>query len=806
MYVDKDDEDNDNDERIYAAYYNDGDDVEPITAVDVQDSDMDSDQVDRLYSQIYHEMCDETDIPVSASGHSLLIKHCESSSFPTNKGIQSTAYTNQHDHDCFTQFTKVKPGCNTDHVRFLNTSTPKSNLILKGMCIDRAKDRNDDLNVVNKNGNSGISTLRPDLKTMLLDRSVDMPDSDTDHIECIYNRNTINSSMKCATVKVKQLKSVDKSESGNGNYFDKFDRVKVKKLDSDESETCSNKCEKLEVRVKESDKFNISELGASASKRENDCIVVSSDSSLCENKKTKKNVKLKTSISNVKKPTPVSNVIVLDESSNSSDSESSSDDTRDNDVSRVTVSSDSSSRTLLTSSELSDSTSSDSFSESLEDLRGNIHINVNRSQQHFVDSTMDGDSKGDLGKKEESILWSICDRDRFGGKILNGRYYRPSTVKCHNCNEVGHLSKHCPTPKMVACILCGLGGHYFRHCPNALCYNCDAPGHDARDCSQRRRQWHNQCTRCGMQGHHSLTCPDIWRQYHLTTTGDLKVPAKQEKPNPRVYCYNCARAKHFGHECHNVRHNQHSLPTYPFVAYYGEFKENESQRGNKGFGKQKGTAMEKKATFKSSDAVDFPRSTTKPILSRQIFKKKRKLEVEGPENHIAEKRYKINHKQLQEENLENVLKNSKKKKRKNKNFKVNTNEGIIKNSKNKRKPKIGGAPGEVEEDTTQNVKHQVNDNEWWTEKYKVRQEKRRKKRERRKVRNLENPELKKKKNYKWKASATNPRPSKTVNQEYTASDRKKSSFKFNFKNYATKPKRTKKGFFISKVAQNIMDR
>ena len=38
-------------------------------------------------------------------------------------------------------------------------------------------------------------------------------------------------------------------------------------------------------------------------------------------------------------------------------------------------------------------------------------------------------------------------------------------------------------------------------CPDAFCYNCEEPGHIAKECGHPKKKWFTQCARCSMQGH-----------------------------------------------------------------------------------------------------------------------------------------------------------------------------------------------------------------------------------------------------------------------------------------------------------------
>ncbi|XP_067672275.1 zinc finger CCHC domain-containing protein 7-like [Haliotis asinina] len=213
------------------------------------------------------------------------------------------------------------------------------------------------------------------------------------------------------------------------------------------------------------------------------------------------------------------------------------------------------------------------------------HIQVNFRQGSLTQRIKDGEG-------HDPDKWKINQQDRlgnvggmsrgqgslggrFGGAGLGGRYYRPSSVKCLNCNEVGHLSKDCPRPKKSQiCIFCGYTGHFYRNCPQSLCYNCNQPGHTARQCEAPRQKLHWKCFRCDMFGHSHENCTDHWRQFHLTTSVKQLCPSRGQSDvtNKRRYCYNCGSRKHYGFECEKSRIDSHSMATYPLVARYDKRK------------------------------------------------------------------------------------------------------------------------------------------------------------------------------------------------------------------------------------------
>ncbi|CAG2217719.1 AIR1_2 [Mytilus edulis] len=201
--------------------------------------------------------------------------------------------------------------------------------------------------------------------------------------------------------------------------------------------------------------------------------------------------------------------------------------------------------------------------ESCDDM-GDIVLNVDHNQRTMLDNL----TVRDMGEKVGEEKWNIIDRDRFVGNPLLGRYYRSSSVRCHNCNETGHLSKVCPQPKkLMACYLCGDEGHTGRNCKNPICFNCNTPGHIINECTKSRRSKYIDCHRCQMYGHTAYECPEIWRQFHLTTVHGPLVRGKDNE-NPQKHCSNCAGDDHFDHDCEEERMDRHTLPSCTLISQY----------------------------------------------------------------------------------------------------------------------------------------------------------------------------------------------------------------------------------------------
>ncbi|XP_052068544.1 zinc finger CCHC domain-containing protein 7-like isoform X2 [Mytilus californianus] len=201
--------------------------------------------------------------------------------------------------------------------------------------------------------------------------------------------------------------------------------------------------------------------------------------------------------------------------------------------------------------------------ESCDDM-GDIVLNVDHSQRTMLDNL----TVRNIGEQDEADKWTIIDQDRFVGNPLLGRYYKSSSVRCHNCNEKGHLSKVCPQPKKVmACYLCGEEGHSGRTCKNPICFNCNVPGHITNECTKSRRSKYIDCHRCQMYGHTAYECPEIWRQFHLTTVHGPLIRGKDNE-NPLKHCPNCGGDDHFDHDCEEERMDRHTLAACTFISQY----------------------------------------------------------------------------------------------------------------------------------------------------------------------------------------------------------------------------------------------
>lgn len=92
---------------------------------------------------------------------------------------------------------------------------------------------------------------------------------------------------------------------------------------------------------------------------------------------------------------------------------------------------------------------------------------------------------------------------------------------CGNCNELGHIRKHCTQEKVerestaptIVCVYCQEPGHRARDCPKErvnpyACKNCKQEGHNAKDCPEPRSAEGVECRKCSQTGHFSRDVND----------------------------------------------------------------------------------------------------------------------------------------------------------------------------------------------------------------------------------------------------------------------------------------------------------
>ncbi|XP_022102362.1 uncharacterized protein LOC110985490 isoform X2 [Acanthaster planci] len=188
--------------------------------------------------------------------------------------------------------------------------------------------------------------------------------------------------------------------------------------------------------------------------------------------------------------------------------------------------------------ELKNESSEDDYSEAMviESHSEDEALNVNFDSDPMQGKVHKQDSQSSLNENKRTIH----------------RYYQESEglpYTFFNCSKYGHMNRHCPNLK---------------------------PGHNAKRCPNKKLRYLT-CRRCSMKGHTEQLCPDRWRQYHLTTKpGNIQCDKSRPETsklvavNGKVFCYNCGKEGHFGHECLEIRMEQHMPLVLPYVVRYGQ--------------------------------------------------------------------------------------------------------------------------------------------------------------------------------------------------------------------------------------------
>lgn len=137
----------------------------------------------------------------------------------------------------------------------------------------------------------------------------------------------------------------------------------------------------------------------------------------------------------------------------------------------------------------------------------------NEQDQSILPSTSkdkEANEEGEIEVKEEDNNKPRTNLNRYF--LIN------NSVKCHNCNEIGHISKHCPNEKLLICNRCNKEGHTSYNCPAIKCFRCNKIGHKAGDCSELTNI---KCDYCGAVGHKAKDC--------LSTESTLTILNKKRK-------------------------------------------------------------------------------------------------------------------------------------------------------------------------------------------------------------------------------------------------------------------------------------
>jgi len=106
-------------------------------------------------------------------------------------------------------------------------------------------------------------------------------------------------------------------------------------------------------------------------------------------------------------------------------------------------------------------------------------------KEHILSTLTNMNLQGDLDKKftvtyrfsklpprpRDRAIWPADDAENVA-RLEDGGEVVPRLIpKCRNCDELGHIAKHCPQDKRES-----VG-------PEVKCINCDSVGHRMRDCA-----------------------------------------------------------------------------------------------------------------------------------------------------------------------------------------------------------------------------------------------------------------------------------------------------------------------------------
>jgi hypothetical protein len=151
----------------------------------------------------------------------------------------------------------------------------------------------------------------------------------------------------------------------------------------------------------------------------------------------------------------------------------------------------------------------------------------------------------------------------------NNRYFEENiSVKCSNCNQVGHTQVDCTLPiQPLPCHLCAGRDHESIDCTNIVCYRCQKIGHHSRDCKQDvvyKATKPSLCLYCSSTRHDSIYCSyymdiedkcdelqsdasrclDCYATGHVTCSKKGTNSSVATSSDGVIYCPNCGDMDH----------------------------------------------------------------------------------------------------------------------------------------------------------------------------------------------------------------------------------------------------------------------